>query len=89
MMTRTIKKLVGVGGIGLLLAGAAERNFQRWKILNVKSPFKNTSYVTIATTAYPEQILALKGFFKQRAAWMDANLEQSSTAGETGHPAVH
>jgi hypothetical protein len=57
-----------------LLAGAADRNFERWKILNVKSPFTQPPYITIATATYPEQIVALKRFLRQRAAWMDQNL---------------
>lgn len=59
---------------GPLLSGAAERNFKRWKILNVKSPFTDPPYITIATATYPEQIVALKKFLRTRAAWMDANL---------------
>ena len=57
-----------------LLPGAAERNFQRWKILNVKSPFREVKYLTYATKTYPEQIAALKEFLHQRAEWMDARL---------------
>ena len=58
-----------------LLSGAAERNFQRWTILNVERPFpKPNHYITIATATYPEQIAALKTFLRQRAAWMDASL---------------
>ena len=57
-----------------LLPGAADRNFDRWKILNVTSPFTQSPYITIATATYPEQIVALKKFLRQRAAWMDANL---------------
>ena len=55
---------------------AAERNFDRWKILNVKSPFTQTPYITIATSTYPEQIVALKTFLRERAAWMDQNLRE-------------
>jgi len=57
-----------------LLSGAVDRNFERWKILNVRSPFTQSPYITIATATYPEQILALKKFLRTRAAWMDANL---------------
>ena len=57
-----------------LLFGAADRNFQRWRILDVERPFKPDGYVTIATATYPEQIAALKDFLRQRAAWIDANL---------------
>ncbi len=58
-----------------LLSGAADRNFERWKILNVPRPFpKPDDYITIATTTYPEQIVALKNFLRDRAAWMDAHL---------------
>jgi len=57
-----------------LLAGAADRNFDRWQILNVKSPFTQSPYITIATDTYPEQIAALKKFLRQRAAWIDATL---------------
>ena len=57
-----------------LLAGAANRNFDRWKILNVRSPITQSPYITIATATYLEQIVALKKFLRQRAAWMDANL---------------
>jgi hypothetical protein len=28
----------------------------------------------LATATYPEQIMALKNFLRQRAAWLDANL---------------
>jgi hypothetical protein len=57
-----------------LLSGPADRNFQRWKILNVKCPFTEAKYITVATKTYPEQIAALKRFFHERAAWMDENL---------------
>jgi hypothetical protein len=58
-----------------LLSGAAARNFERWRILNVERPFrKPDDYITIATATYPEQIVALKKFLRQRAAWMDASL---------------
>jgi hypothetical protein len=60
-----------------LLSGAADRNFDRWKILNVTSPFTQSPYITIATATYPEQIVALKKFLRQRAAWMDSNLNRS------------
>jgi hypothetical protein len=56
-----------------LLSGAVDRNFERWKILNVKHPFTQP-YITFATATYSEQIVALKKFLRQRAAWMDANL---------------
>ena len=59
-----------------LLSGAADRNFQRWKILNVRSPFTMSAYITIATATYPEQIVALKKFLRDRAAWMDEHLKQ-------------
>jgi len=62
-----------------LLSGAADRNFQRWKILSVERPFpKPNDYITIATATYPEQIVALKKFLRQRAAWMDANLRKDA-----------
>lgn len=58
-----------------MLSGAADRNFQRWKILNVERPFpKPNDYITIATATYLEQIAPLKNFLRQRAAWMDAKL---------------
>jgi len=58
-----------------LLSGAADRNFERWKVLNVERPFpKPNDYITIATGTYPEQIVAINNFLRQRAAWMDANL---------------
>jgi hypothetical protein len=57
-----------------LLLGAAARNFERWKILNEKNPFKESLYITIATRTYPEQIVALKAFFRKRADWMDTAL---------------
>jgi hypothetical protein len=58
-----------------LLSGAAERNFQRWKILDVERPFpKPNDYITIPTATYPEQIVALKAFLHDRAAWMDEHL---------------
>jgi hypothetical protein len=63
-----------------LLAGAAERNFQRWRILNVRSPFREVKYITYATKTYPEQIAALKEFLHERAEWMDRKL--SSQAGK-------
>ena len=59
-----------------LLSGAADRNFQRWKILDVERPFKPDGYITIATATYSEQIVALKKFLRQRAAWMDVNLSR-------------
>ena len=59
-----------------LLSGAADRNFARWKILNVRSPFTDRPYITFATATYPEQITALKSFLKERAAWMDAHLKR-------------
>lgn len=56
-----------------LLSGAADRNFERWKVLGVERPFpKPDDYITFATASYPEQIDALKAFLHQRAAWMDA-----------------
>jgi len=58
-----------------LLTGAAGRNFDRWNILNVRSPFTQRSYITIATATYPEQIVALKKFLRERAAWMDGQLQ--------------
>jgi hypothetical protein len=62
------------------LSGAADRNFQRWKILNIERPFPRPhDYITIASSTYPDQIVALKKFLHQRAAWMD---------GELGKPAV-
>jgi hypothetical protein len=57
-----------------LLSGAADRNFARWRILNVRHPFREREYITIATASYPEQIAALKTFLRQRAAWMDRAL---------------
>jgi hypothetical protein len=57
-----------------LLSGAADRNFAKWKILNVERPFTMGSYITIATATYPEQIVALKKFLRERTAWMDAAL---------------
>jgi hypothetical protein len=59
-----------------LLSGAANRNFDRWKILNVRSPFTSSPYITIATATYPEQIVALKKFLRERAAWMDEHLQK-------------
>ena len=61
-----------------LLAGAADRNFARWKVLNVKHPFTQRAYITIATATYPEQIVALKKFLRERAAWMDEQLAVTS-----------
>ena len=57
-----------------LLSGAADRNFDRWKVLNDKTPFSMRDYITIATATYPEQIVALKKFLIERAAWMDQAL---------------
>jgi hypothetical protein len=57
-----------------LLSGAADRNFDRWRILDVVSPFTPSRYITIATATYLEQIDALKEFLRKRAAWMDAHL---------------
>jgi len=59
-----------------LLGGAADRNFQRWRILNVRHPFTMREYITIATATYPEQIAALKKFLRERAAWMDEHLQK-------------
>ena len=59
-----------------LLSGAADRNFDRWRVLNVTSPFTGGAYITIATATYPEQIVALKTFLRQRAAWMDRELQR-------------
>jgi RNA polymerase sigma factor (sigma-70 family) len=60
-----------------LLSGAADRNFQRWKVLNVERPFpKPDDYITIASATYPEQIDALRKFFRRRAAWMDEHLRK-------------
>ena len=59
-----------------LLSGPADRNFQRWRILNVRSPFTDRPYITIATATYPEQIAELKKFLRERAAWMDRHLSQ-------------
>jgi hypothetical protein len=59
-----------------LLSGAADRNFARWKVLDVERPFTTGSYITIASATYPEQISALKTFLRQRAAWMDAHLQR-------------
>jgi hypothetical protein len=61
-----------------LLSGAADRNFQRWKILDVQRPFKPDGYMTIATSTYSEQIIALKKFLRQRAAWIDANVARAT-----------
>lgn len=57
-----------------LVSGAADRNFDRWRILDVVSPYTPSRYITIATATYPEQIVALKEFLRKRAAWMDAKL---------------
>lgn len=59
-----------------LLSGAADRNFARWNILNVRHPFTGSNYITIATATYPEQISALKQFLHERAAWMDQQLQK-------------
>ena len=58
-----------------LLSGAADRNFQRWRILNVRHPFTQREYITIATATYPEQVVALKKFLLARAAWIDQQLK--------------
>ena len=57
-----------------LSAGAADRNFQRWPMLDARSPYRESAYITIATKTYRGQITALKVFLHQRAAWMDENL---------------
>ena len=57
-----------------LLSGAADRNFERWKVLNLERPFDQGGYITVATRTYPEQIAALKNFLRERAAWMDGAL---------------
>ena len=57
-----------------LLIGAADRNFRRWRLLDVRHPFTDSAYITIATATYPEHIAALKKFLRERAAWMDAHL---------------
>jgi len=63
-----------------LLSGAADRNFDRWNVLDVERPFpKPNDYITIATDTYPKQIGALKSFLHQRAAWMDARFAGEST----------
>jgi hypothetical protein len=60
-----------------LLPGAADRNFQRWRVLDVERPFpKPNDYITIKSDTYPEQITALKAFLRERAAWMDEQLEE-------------
>ena len=59
-----------------LLSGAADRNFQRWKVLDVERPFTSGSYITIASKTYPEQIAALKSFLRERAAWLDRALQR-------------
>jgi hypothetical protein len=66
-----------------LLSGAAERNFDRWRVLNVKHPFTQRAYITIATATYPEQIAALKRFLRQRAAWMDEQLPLGGLSKDT------
>lgn len=57
-----------------LMTGAADRNFDRWPILNMRIPPHKLRNITIATRTYPEQIAALKEFLRERAAWMDAHL---------------
>jgi hypothetical protein len=58
-----------------LHSGAADRNFERWNILNVERPFpKPYGYITIKSAMYLEQITALKRFIRQRAVWMDKTL---------------
>jgi hypothetical protein len=57
-----------------LISGAADRNFQRWRVLDVERPFTSGSYITIASKTYPPQIAALKSFLSERAAWMDRQL---------------
>lgn len=59
---------------GPLLKGPGDRNFDRWKILNIEAPFRTREYKTFATDTYPEQIAALKKFLRDRAAWMDSHL---------------
>lgn len=62
-----------------LLSGAADRNFDRWRVLNVERPFpRPNDYITIKSSTYPEQITALKDFLRKRAAWMDATLSRIS-----------
>jgi hypothetical protein len=61
-----------------LLAGPADRNFERWKVLNVLHPFTEAPYITFATATYPEQIVALKNFLHERAAWMDGKLAETN-----------
>ncbi len=62
-----------------LLSGAADRNFERWRILNIERPFpRPNDYITIKSSTYPEQIAALKEFLRKRAAWMDATLSRIS-----------
>ena len=57
-----------------LLRGPANRNFDRWRILDMEVPPHRSMNITIATDTYPEQITALKKFFRQRAAWMDGHV---------------
>jgi hypothetical protein len=62
-----------------LLSGAADRNFERWNVLDAERPFpKPNDYITIRSRTYPDQIAALKKFFRQRSAWIDANLQTSA-----------
>jgi hypothetical protein len=63
-----------------LLSGPAQRNFDRWRILDVRHPFTGQKYITIATATYPEQMAALKTFLRERAAWMDEHLRPYFTA---------
>lgn len=58
-----------------LTLGPADRNFARWKVLDVEIPFKPGGYITYATATYPDQIVALKKFLLARAAWMDDQLK--------------
>jgi hypothetical protein len=53
------------------LAAAASRNFANWNILNsqyVPDPW----FRTPQTAAWPEQILLMKTWLHNRAAWLDA-----------------
>jgi hypothetical protein len=63
-----------------LLSGPAQRNFDRWRILDVRHPFTGQKYITIATATYPEQMAPLKTFLRERAAWMDEHLRPYFTA---------
>ena len=57
-----------------LLSPSAEENFDRWDILGRKVAFERHDTVNYKT--YESQIEYLKNFLLNRAAWIDAQVEE-------------